>query len=153
MGRTVVRDPNRMSLADANADAAQFFSTLERMRPDLHAQVSAAESELLKRRTINDLAALATDGRVRIRDLAWVLRFAAGRFREGHLGVHWRVEPDEYTARDTRFPPFWLDAENGRYRITASAAASLAGMELVGVNGTRVEEFFVPILDRCEGRP
>jgi hypothetical protein len=147
----VVRDPNRISIADAKADAAQFFSTLERMHPNLNASVSAAEYELLKRQTTSDVQAMAKDGLVRIRDLAWVLRYAAGRFHEGHLMVQWRVEPDAYAARETRFPPFWLDAENGRYRITASTLAELTGMELTGVNGKSVDEFAGPILDRCAG--
>ncbi len=147
----VVRDPNRISMADAKADVAQFYSTLERMHPNLNARVSAAEYELLKRQTTGDVQAMAKDGLVRIRDLAWVLRYAAGRFREGHLMVQWRVEPDAYSARETRFPPFWLDAENGRYRITASTMTGLTGLELVGVNGKSVAEFAGPILDRCAG--
>ena len=141
-----------VSLAEGNADVEEFFTTLERVHPDVSARLGEDGYARLRATTRKGVAALADgQGRVREERLAWLLFYAAAALRDGHTSVTWRVEPRQQDMTGKRFPPFLLDTEDGRFRITAARDEALSGTELLAVNGVPVAEFFRPVLDRCSG--
>lgn len=146
-GRDFIERPDHLSRAGATADIQEFFSTLEGTHPHLLAKVSKADYEALKKRTLADLPE-----QVAMADLAWRLYYAAAAFQDGHTGVFWGgPRLNEVNTRDKRYPPFWLDSENGRYFIVAATDPSLIGAELVTLKGKTVDDFFKPIVERISG--
>jgi C-terminal processing protease CtpA/Prc len=141
----------QLSRADATADIQEFFSTLEQTHPHLLAQMTRTDYEALKKQTLAGLPQ-----QVPIADLAWRLSYAAAAFKDGHTGVYWAgPRLTEANTQGKRFPPFWLDSENGRFFISAAIPAatdaSLTGAEIVSINGIPVTSFFQPILERISG--
>lgn len=144
-------DPGkRITQAEAVADITQFFSTLQRVHPDLLAKVSVEDYIKLKQQTIDDVAKkLDSEGKIGVRDLAYSLYFAAAFFRDAHTAV-WSngfAWPNESNTVGKRFPPFVLSYDNGRFVIAASNNKSLEGMEILLINGKTTMEFLRPILD------
>ena len=147
---TAARD--RLTQAEAEADIRQFFSTLQRVHPDLLAKVTLDDYVKLKKQTVEDACKrLDADGTISVNDLAYVLFYAAAYFGDGHTQVQWGFRPDESNSAGVRFPPFPLGYDNGRFVITASGDAAIRGMEVVSVDGRPIREFLRPILDRCSG--
>ena len=60
-----------------------------------------------------------------------------------------RLNPSDASGK--RFPPFWLDSENGRFLIANAADASLLRAEILAVNGVPIVSFLKPALDRNSG--
>jgi hypothetical protein len=141
---------NGVSKEEALADIEQFFSTLERVHPNLLAKVSQREYRQLRELTIRSATGKPdAKGRIAIDDLAYALYYAAAYFKDGHTSVQWI--PDLADTPNKRFPAFRLAFDNGHFMIAAAKDSRLAGTELVAVNGTPVREFLRPILDRCSG--
>ena len=139
----------RITQAEAVADVHQFFSTLQRVHPDLLAKVSLEDYIKLKQQTLDDVAKkLDKDGKISVNDLAYSLYYAAAFFHDGHTSVEWDFQPN---ALNTRFPPFLLGYDNGRFVVTDSSNKSVAGLEVLSVNGEPILGFLRPILDRCSG--
>jgi hypothetical protein len=143
-------DADRISKADAVADIRQFFSTMQRVHPDLLAKVELADYLKLKQQTVADVSKkLGKDGKIAVSDLAYSLYYAAAFFRDGHTSVGWRqLQPSQ---RDKPLPPWLLGYDNGRFVVAASTNKTIEGLEVVAVEGKPVREFLAPILDRCSG--
>ena len=142
----------RLSQAEAVADVQQFFSTAQRVHPDLLAKVSLKAYIKLKQQTLDDVAEkLDTDGKISVNDLAYVLSYAAAFFQDGHTKVHWRFQPDDSNTAGKRFPPFLLSYDNGRFVVVASSSKNVEGLEVVSIEGKPIVEFLQPILDRISG--
>ena len=133
--------------AEAVADVHQFFETLQRVHPDLLAKVDLKDYIKLKQQTLDVIAKkLDKDGMISVNDLAYQLCYAAAFFQDAHTSVQWDSQPNRL---DTRFPPFLLGYDNGRFVVRASSNKSMEGLEVLSVNGKPVREFLRPILDRC----
>ena len=143
-------DEGRISQADAVADVHQFFSTLQRVHPDLLAKVKLEGYLALKQQTVDDVSKkLGKDGKIGVSDLAYSLYYAAAFFHDGHTSLHWQqIQPNQ---RNTRFPPWLLGYDNGRFVVAASSNKTIEGLEVVSVEGKPVRQFLAPILDRCSG--
>ncbi len=138
-----------ISKAEAVADVNQFFSTLQRVHPDLLSKVKVEDYIKLKRQTLGDISKhLDSKGKISVGDLAYSLYYAAAFFHDGHTSVEWQFQP---TESKMRFPPFLLGYDNGRIVIVTSSVKNLEGLEVLSVNGKPVREFLSPILDRCSG--
>jgi hypothetical protein len=141
-----------ISLSQAVEDVGQFFSTLQRVHPDLLANVNADEYIRLKRQTVDGVAGrLDKNGEIGASDLAYLLYYAAAFFGDGHTSVHWRQQPNESNTAGKRFPPFSLRWDNGQFAIIAAENKSLNGLAVLTVNGQPMVDFLRPILDRCSG--
>jgi hypothetical protein len=143
-------DCNRLretvTLDEAREDVAEFFSTLERVHPNLLAKITAGDYAGLKQRTMAEIEGKAdARGNIRSADMTYALAYAAACFKDGHT----RVFGDPLSLRDRQQPPFWLTANNGVFRIAAASDPAIQGMELLAVNGAPVLEFLRPALDRC----
>lgn len=148
---SMVQNPaRRLSQAEAVEDTQQFFSTLQRVHPDLLAKVKVEDYIKLKQQTLDGIAEkLDEDGRIHVNDLAYLLCYAAAFFKDGHTTVvWWRIKPDR---SNTRFPSFLLGYDNGRFVVTTSSHYSIQGLEVVSIDGKPVREFLRPILDRISG--
>lgn len=144
--------PNAVTKEEALADVSQFFGTLQRVHPDLLANVNAEDYLKLKQQTADEVTRYAqSDGRVTVKQLAYMLYYAAAFFRDGHTSVYWQYGLNGPDTRGRRFPPFLLSFDNGRFVISKSSDKSIEGLEVVAVNGQPVREFLSPILDRCSG--
>jgi hypothetical protein len=143
-------DPDRISKADALADIQQFFSTMQRVHPDLLAKVELGDYLKLKQQTAADVSKkLDKDGKIGASDLAYSLYYAAAFFRDGHTSVDWQqLDSSQWNKR---LPPWFLSYDNGRFVVAASTDKSIEGLEVVAVEGKPVREFLAPILDRCSG--
>jgi hypothetical protein len=145
--------PDRVKLEAARADVREFFSTLERVHVDPFARVSEKNYQRMKDETFRNLdARVGADGQVSREELAYVLRYAAAFIRDGHTEMGWGVNSIYQEPMDgRRFPPFRFEFENGRFYITGASDSSLAGLELVAVNGAPTAQFLGPALDRIAG--
>lgn len=143
---------DRIPQAEAVADVNQFFSTLQRVHPDLLAKVDVKAYSKLKQQTLDDIAKnLDSEGKINVQELAYSLYYAAAFFKDGHTSLHWYLRPDESSASGKRFPPFLLGYDNGRFVVTVSSNKNIDGLEVLSINGKPVMEFLSPILDRCSG--
>jgi hypothetical protein len=143
----------RLKLADARADARDFFATLERIHPDPFARVTEQDYRRIKEQTFVDLDVRAgKDGQVSTEELAYLLRHAAAFIRDGHTEMGWGVRSIYQEPMDQRrFPPFRFEYESGRFFLTGATDPSLSGLELLSVNGKPPAEFLSPALDRIAG--
>ena len=148
--KTFSLKPDRLSLEDANADVREFFLTLEKNHPHLLAKVTKKDYEDLKQRTAREVKArMGPDGKIGIEDLAYSLSYAAAFFQDGHTTIRWgQPVLNQNTTRGKRFPPFWLDSENGRLFVVSSNDPALNGTEILEVNGRPAADFLKPALDR-----
>lgn len=127
-------DPERLSEADARADIEQFFSTLERVHPNLLSKVTPAEYQAMR-------AKIGVPARRR--DLESALLYAAALFRDGHTSVQGPERANPQNTAGVRFPPFLLGFDNGAFTID--------GEELMAIDGVPILQFLAPILERCSG--
>lgn len=135
---------------DAEEDIRQFFSTLQRVHPDLLAKVTVEDYLKLKQQTRMEVLAKAdSKGQVRVEDLAYALYYAAAFFHDGHTSV--QLPLPDLDESNTRFPGFRLNYDAGAFIVTAARKRDMEGVELLAVNGKPVREFLRPILDRCSG--
>ena len=143
-------ESDRITKDAAVEDVQQFFSTLQRVHPDLLAKVKVEDYIKLKQQTLDGIAEkLDEDGGIRVNDLAYLLCYAEAFFQDGHTSVQWwGIQPD---GSNTRFPSFSLGYDNGRFVINTSSNKSIEGLEVVSINGKPVREFLSPILDRISG--
>lgn len=140
-----------LSRAEALADAAQFFSSLERVHPDVTANVGMDGYEELKRGVAARIESGTELGRkLPARDLAYELYLAAAALRDGHTSLAYEYRPDTASGRKC-FPPFILSFDNGRYLIASAGDGSVKGREISAVNGVPVRQFLRPITDRLSG--
>lgn len=145
-------DKSHIPQAEAIEDVHQFFSTLQRVHPDLLAKVDLKKYIDLKQQTVDDVAKkLDKDGKIGVDELAYLLYYAAAYFQDGHTSVQWQLQPNESNTQGKQFPPFLLGCENGRFVIGSAEKKSIEGLEIAEVNGQPVREFLRPILDRCSG--
>ena len=151
-GKDFELPPVTLTLDEAVDDVRQFFASLERVHPDLLANLASGDYPQLKAWAVNELGRrLDGEQRLTLKDLANILYFAAARFHDGHTSVHWRQALNAENAPGRMFPPFILDFENGRFIMTTARDEDLAGGELVAVDGVPVLDYLAPILDRCSG--
>ena len=144
--------PDCISKAEAVEDVNQYFSTLQRVHPDLLAKVTLDDYVGLRQQTLDGIAEkLDKDGNIAIKDLAYTLHYAAAFFQDGHTCVNWRFQPSESNTQGKRFPSFMLRYDNGRFVISSSKDKDIEGMEIISVNGKPIREFIRPILDRISG--
>ena len=142
----------RVPAAEALEDVDQFFSSLERVHPDLLADVSPQDYIALRRSTVSEVVgSVGEDGALAVERLAYILYLGAARFGDGHTSVHWTRTLTEANTKGDRFPPFLLDFRKGKFVITTASVAGLGGGELLAVNGTAFETFAAPILERSAG--
>ena len=102
-----------ISRSDAEADIQQYFSTLQRVHPDLLAKVTVQDYLALMQQTRNEVLGKAdTNGQARVEDLAYALYYAAAFFRDGHTSIDScpLPTPDE---SNIRFPGFLLSYSDG----------------------------------------
>lgn len=145
-------DKSRISQAEATEDVRQFFSTLQRVHPDLLAKVDVKEYIKLKQQTLDGIAGkLDKDGRIGVDELAYLLYYAAAYFQDGHTSVQWQYQPNESNTQGKQFPPFFLNCENGRFIVAGTTNNNIEGLEIISINGKPIQEFLKPILDRCSG--
>lgn len=145
-------EKSRISQAEAIDDVHQFFSTMQRVHPDLLAKVDFKEYIKLKQQTLDGIAKkLDKDGKISVDELAYLLYYAAAYFQDGHTSVQWQMQPNESNTQGKQFPPFRLNCENGRFVVAAAKNKSIEGSEIISIDGKPVREFLKPILDRCSG--
>jgi hypothetical protein len=143
---------DNLSRGEAVEDVEQFFTTLQRVHPDLLAKVNLEDYRALKKQTLDDIAhKLDKDGMLTVEDLAFSLYRAAAFFGDGHTRIMWRLQPNESNTAGKRFPPYILGYDNGRFVIAASDDNNLKGMQILSINGRPMIECLRPILDRCSG--
>jgi hypothetical protein len=135
-----------LTLKEAAQDTDELFASFERVHPDVSANIGKAEYEKLKQWTSGEVAKKAAGGKISVKDFAYILYYSAAALRDGHTRIGWQYRPDGQKG-EKLFPPFMVDARNGKYLID-SLAHGLAGQELLSINGTDFKAFIKPISDR-----
>ena len=144
-----VQRSDRLSVDGATSDAREFFSILEKNRPHLYAKVTAQQYRLMKERTLRELTEKAdASGSIRVEDLAYSLYYAAAFLKDAHTSVHWQPVLTPANTLRKRFPPFWIESENGRFFVTSARDQSLPGAELLAISGAPMQDFLKPALER-----
>ncbi len=143
--------PEQISLKAALRDADELFSTLERVHPDVGINIGQDGYIKLKSLTIAEINKKgARDGRIKVRDLAYILYYAAAAIGDGHTSISYTCAVN---AKDTqkRFPPFALAAKDGKFIIAEAPDVRFDGAEVTAINGTPFKEFIKPALERISG--
>lgn len=135
-----------LALKEALQDTGELFASLERVHPDVSANIGRAEYEKLKLWTAEEVARKAAGGKISVKDFAYILYYSAAALRDGHTRVMWKYRPDGKKG-EKLFPPFIVDARDGGFIIN-SFAQDLVGQELLSINGTDFKTLIKPILDR-----
>jgi hypothetical protein len=146
--RNFVARLDHISREAAIADINQYFATIEHVHPNHLAHQTAEQYAALKKRTLESVNGKSD---IQISDLADALVDAAATFRDGHTGVSADYPPNLAALAKLGFPPFWLETENGRFFVSAAVEPSLAGAELLNVNGKPAVDFFAPLCNRIPG--
>ncbi len=131
----------------AVADVEQFFSTLQRVHPDL---LRRADADGLRAIRAQTLAGIGESG-ISTEALASLLYLAAGYFKDGHTYVDWVPQLNDGNTQGRCFPLMRLRYGNGRFFVAAAKDRSIVGQEVVSVNGVPAMKFLAPVLDRCSG--
>lgn len=143
--------PEHISRNEALRDADEFFSTLERVHPDAEINIGHEAYVKLKYRTIaevNDKS--SANGSMTVRDLAYVLSYAAAAIGDGHTRINYSYDIDATDARK-RFLPFAVASNDGSLVISRDPGGQFGGAEIISINGTPVREFLRPVLDHIPG--
>lgn len=143
--------PERISRNAALRDVDEFFSTLERVHPDVEFNMGHDAYVKLKDQTIAEVGKKgAADGRMTVRDLAYVLSYSAAAIGDGHTRINYSYEIDAKDAKK-RFLPFALASNDGRFVISQDPGGQFAGAEIIAINGTPFKEFLRPVLEHISG--
>lgn len=146
--------PPSLGLQQAMEDVEQFYTSLERVHPDLLAKLPAGEYLDNKRRTRGHLEGMAEsdpDRRVRIKDLARLLHQQAASFGDGHTSLRWPEPADVPPEPTVRYPNAVLEYRNGHFFVAASTEQSIVSKELVAIDGTPVVVALRTVLDHVSG--
>jgi hypothetical protein len=136
----------KIRLGDALLDSVDFFASLERIHPDLLANLSPESYLDLRERIPGELAsAVLPDGSIERRDLIFVLSGAAAAFKDGHTSIRFWEKDNE---PEGSFPPFLLKRQGMRVLLSAAEQKDLEGRELTAVDGVPIMDFLAPILSR-----
>lgn len=143
--------PERISREAALRDSEDFFSSLERVHPDVSAKLGLDGYSALKKRTLDEVTERSlASGRIKVRDLAYILYRAAAAIGDGHTRINYIYAINTKDA-SKRFPPFTLASKDGKLIIDRSTDESLAGAEIAAINGVPFREFIGPVMERLSG--
>ena len=146
--------PKAIPLVEAIKDVATCFDKLKRIHPDLLHKITLEEYLELQNGTFRKVAAaVAGDGTVRIRDLAAALYPALAAFGDGHTHVWWFFTPTPLTDPTTKFPPFVVRFDNGRWVVRKAVPGEqyLEGAAIDSVEGQPYTKFLQPVLSMISG--
>jgi len=151
-GRALLDAPflqkERLSGREAAEDISGFFDRVEKERPAAPApgQYAALKAAAL----LQAEAKLDEFKRITVRDLAYILYRSAAAFGDADTRLLWRL-PRKWKDPELKFPPFGAAYSRGRFTIDCASDPSLAGSELIELNGVPFEEFISPVLERVSG--
>lgn len=153
--RSVLNSPylqkERVTGREAASDIAMFFAKADRTHPAPNAGLSGGEYAALKSSVVAETEAARDEfGRVKVRDLAYILYKAAAAFRDPGTTLLWRP-PRKWKDPEHRFPPFRLEYLAGKFIVAGAPDHGLAGAEITRLDGVPLREFLKPALDRISG--
>jgi hypothetical protein len=146
--RNFVERLDHISREAAIADINQYFATIEYVHPNHLAHQTAEQYAAVKKRALESVSGKSD---IQVSELADALVDAAATFRDGHTGVSADYPPNPAALAKLGFPPLWLETENARFFIAAAAEPSLAGAEILTINGKPAADFFAPLCNRIPG--
>ncbi len=143
--------PERVSRSAALRDVDDFFSTLERVHPDVEINIGHDAYVKMKRQTIAEVNNKSSaNGSMTVRDLAYVLSYSAAAIGDGHTRINYRYDIDTTDAKK-RFLPFAVASNDGRFVISRDPGGQFGGAEIIAINGTPFKEFLRPVLEHISG--
>jgi hypothetical protein len=153
--RAVLNSPylqkERLTSREADSDIAMFFAKADKTHPAPNAGLTGEEYAALKTSVIAQAESAGDElGRIKVRDLAYILYRAAAAFRDPGTTLHWRP-PRKWKDPERRFPPFRVDYQRGKFIVTGTLDPALAGAEITGLDGVPFREFIKPALERISG--
>ena len=141
----------KLTPAEAIADTEEFFSTLERIHPDITANIGTDGYSKLKQWTTGEIQTKTdSNGKISVKDLAYILYYSAAAIGDGHTSLGWTYDLDFHSSKN-HFPPFVVNYDSGKFLISSAMDKYLQGLEIVAVNDVPFANFIRPILARCSG--
>lgn len=141
----------RLTRREAQGEIAVFFGRIEKLHPRGPSSPTAGGYAAMKSSAAAQAEARLDEfGRIKVRDLAYALYLSAAAFRDGNTRVLWQP-PHKWKDPELRFPPFSVTFRHGKFMVENSLDPSLAGAELLDVNGTPFADLIGPALQRISG--
>lgn len=141
----------RLTRREASEDIAEFFDKIEKTRP-VRPESPAPAGYAAMRAGAEAEAAASMDefGRITVKDLAYILYRSAASFGDGGTRLLWQP-PRKWKDPELKFPPFTVGADKGKFTIAKALNPSLAGAELLEINGSPFHSLMKPVLERVSG--
>ncbi|OGR63149.1 MAG: hypothetical protein A2X31_13780 [Elusimicrobia bacterium GWB2_63_22] len=141
----------RLTRREASEDISEFFARIEKTRP-ARPEGPAPAGYAAMRAEAEAAAAASLDefGRIPVKDLAYILYRYGASFGDGATRLLWQP-PRKWKDPELKFPPFTVAAVKGKFTIGKALNPSLAGAELLEVNGVPFPRLISPVLERVSG--
>jgi len=141
----------RLTRREASEDIAEFFARIEKTRP-VRPESPAPAGYAAMRAGAEAAAAARLDefGRITVKDLAYILYRYGAAFGDGATRLLWQP-PRKWKDPELKFPPFTVGADKGGFTIAKALNPSLAGAELLELNGVPFRNLISPVLERVSG--
>ncbi len=141
----------RLTSREASEDITEFFATIEKTRPIRPESPAPAAYAAMKAGAEAAAAARMDEfGRITVKDLAYILYRSAASFGDGGTRLLWQP-PRKWKDPELKFPPFTVAADKGKFTIAKALNPSLAGAELLEMNGVPFRSLIAPVLERISG--
>ena len=141
----------RLTQREASEDILEFFARIEKIRP-VRPENPAPAGYAAMRAEAQAAAAARLDGfgRITVKDLAYILYRYGASFGDGSTRLLWQP-PRKWKDPELKFPPFTVGADKGKFTIAKALNPSLAGAELLEINGVPFRDLIRPVLERVSG--
>lgn len=154
-GRALVNSPHlqkeRLTQKETAADISEFFAKVEKTHPGPFTGLTAQQYAVLKSSALAQAEARLDElGRLQVPHLAYILYGSAAQFGDGSTQVLWQPRR-KWKDPELKFPPFRVEYIYGRFTVGSTLDPSMAGAELLAVNGLPFSEFIKPALGMIAG--
>ena len=151
-GSAVLNSPylqkERLTRREAAADIDVFFSKIDKAHPLPRAGLPPEPWDGLRRAAHKEAGVRLDEfGRITVRDLAYLLYKAGAGMGDANTRPLWRP-PRRWKAPELKYPPFTVDYRLGRFVVDAAVDGELAGTEVTHIDGSPLEIFMAPLLER-----
>ncbi len=137
-------------------DLEFFFKAVKDIHPALLSKLRLHNYLDLKINSYKEITDKTKNGYIKIKDLLKVVSESAASFGDGHTSVWDYYRPTNNNSADCGFPPFLLDAHNGKFFITSVLSDKVSkkyiGAEVLSINGKNVWDVYEPIFDLCSAK-
>jgi hypothetical protein len=153
-GREFLNSPifqkDRLTKTEAAQDIDEFFSRVERTHPAFPG--TAPDYAALNAEALAEAARKSDEtNRIPTKDLAYILFRSAAQFGDADTTLYWYYPRYDHDP-ERKFPQFTLAYRFGKFIIDSAGDPSLAGSEIIAMDGIPFGDFIKTALERVSGK-